>query len=254
MFLGSFGDISINLEANEHVAEFVRGKIRAIVDDSAVAELLCPDNVLGCKRLCADNGYFETFNRPNVKLVDISEHPIDRITSKGLVTNGQEYECDAIVFATGFDAMTGSLLKANITGAGGVPLREKWADGPGAYLGLMTAGFPNLFMMTAPGSPSALANLITGLEQHAEFIGDLVTWANKQGHSVIEAEKSSEDNWMKIVAERGEASLYPYCDSWYVGANIPGKPRVFMPYIGFPDYVQRLEAIAENSYEGFRFG
>ena len=253
-FLAAFGDTSLKLEANEFAAEFVRGKIRQIVRDPAVAELLCPDTVLGCKRLCADNGYYETYNLPHVHLVSVAEHPIEKLTAKGLVTGGTEYEFDAIVFATGFDAMTGSLLKCNITGKGGLPLREKWADGATNYLGLMPAGFPNLFTMTGPGSPSALANLITGLEQHAEFITRLITWADSQGYQTIESNQAEEDRWVELVNERAELTLYPYCDSWYVGANVPGKPRVFTPYVGFPHYTEKLNAVVENDYAPLRFG
>ena len=254
MFLGAFGDISMNRDANILAADYVRGKIRETVTDPEVAELLCPDTVLGCKRLCADNGYYATYNRDNVHLVDISQDPIDRLTAKGLVTGGVEYDFDAIVFATGFDAMTGSLFKANITGAGGVPLTEKWAAGPGTYLGLMTHGFPNLFMITAPGSPSALANLITGVEQHAEFITDLIEWSDERGHTTIDAEKAAEDKWVGVVNARAEQSLYPYCNSWYLGANVPGKPRVFMPYLGFPDYSKVLVSVVAKDYEGLQFG
>ena len=252
-FLAAFGDISMNLEANKHAADFVRGKIRQIVKDPDVAELLCPDTVLGCKRLCADNGYFETYNSPHVHLVDVSEHPIEKLTPKGLVTNGTGYEFDAIVFATGFDAMTGSLLNCNITGSGGLPLREKWAAGPGNYLGLMTTHFPNLFTITGPGSPSALANLITGVEQHAEFITRLITWADNHGHKTIQAVQDAEDSWVETVNYRAGHTLYPHCNSWYLGANVPGKPRVFMPYVGFPDYTKKLNEVVESEYSELQF-
>jgi cation diffusion facilitator CzcD-associated flavoprotein CzcO len=254
MFLGAFGDTSLKKEANFHAQEFVRGKIRSIVKNPDVAELLCPDTILGCKRLCADNGYYDTFNNPHVHLVDISDHPIERLTTTGLTTNGKEYDFDAIVFATGFDAMTGSLFKANISGAAGMPLTEKWEDGPGTYLGLMTTGFPNMFTITGPGSPSALANLITGVEQHANFITALIQWADTRNHTVIEPEQAAEDEWVQIVNQRAEASLYPHCNSWYLGANIPGKPRVFMPYLGFPQYTDVLKNVVANDYEGLRFG
>ncbi len=252
-FLAAFGDLSMNMEANEFACEFVRGKIREIVKDPETAELLCPDTVLGCKRLCSDNGYFEAFNQPNVHLVDVSTHPIDRLTAKGLITNGKEYEFDAIIFATGYDALTGSLLKCNITGSNGLTLADKWAAGPTNYLGLMTTGFPNMFTITGPGSPSALANLITGIEQHAEFITQLIQWSQKRGYTRIEAEQVAEDNWVNTVNTRAAATLYPTCNSWYLGANVPGKPRVFMPYVGFPDYSEKLKSVVVEDYAEFRF-
>lgn len=252
-FLAAYNDLSTSVEGNEFACEFVRGKIREIVKDPETAELLCPDTVLGCKRLCSDNGYFETFNQPNVNLIDVSTHPIDRLTAKGLVTNGKEYEFDAIIFATGYDALTGSLLKCNITGSKGIPLKDKWAAGPTNYLGLMTTGFPNMFTITGPGSPSALANLITGVEQHAEFITRLIQWSKDRGYNRIEADQVAEDSWVSTVNRRAAATLYPTCNSWYLGANVPGKPRVFMPYVGFPDYSKKLEAVVEEDYAEMRF-
>lgn len=253
MFMGAFADLGLDPQANAYAAEFVRSKIRATVKDTATAELLCPDTIIGCKRLCADTGYFETYNRDNVTLVDISAHPIEKLTRSGLVVNKALYEFDAIIFATGFDAMTGSLLKMEIRGEGGLTLKDKWADGPKTYLGLMTAGFPNLFMMTGPGSPSVLANMITGVEQHADYICDLLTWSHKEGFSEIKAEPVAEQTWVEVVNMRSQATLYPRCNSWYLGANVPGKPRVFMPYLGFPDYVTRLQEIRDARYEGFVF-
>ena len=251
MFMAAFGDLGTNLEANELAADFVRNKIRATVQDPATAELLCPRTVIGCKRLCADTGYFATYNRPSVKLVDVSSTPIERITAQGVVTNGQEHAFDSIVFATGFDAMTGSLLRMDIRGENGLTLNEKWSAGPRTYLGLMTAGFPNLFMMTGPGSPSVLANMITGVEQHAEFISGFIDWADRRASGRIAAAKPAEDTWVEIVNQRGAMSFYPRCNSWYLGANVPGKPRVFMPYLGFPAYSEKLQQVIANDYEGF---
>ncbi|MCL4164902.1 UNVERIFIED_CONTAM: hypothetical protein GTU68_006696 [Idotea baltica] len=250
-FLAAFGDIGMSLEANAVAAEFVRNKIREIVDDPVVAEKLCPTTVLGCKRLCADTGYFATYNRPNVSLVDISEQPIEAITTTGVQVGGEVHELDSLVFATGFDAMTGSLLRCDIRGAQGLTLKDKWSAGPRTYLGLMSAGFPNFFMMTGPGSPSVLANMITGVEHHAQYISELVAWMDKQGHCAVDAGIAAEDAWVERVNMRASATLYPQCNSWYLGANVAGKPRVFMPYIGFPDYVEQLEGIAERGYEGF---
>ncbi len=251
MFLGAFGDLHQSEEANWHAAEFVRNKIRATVQDPATAELLCPDGIIGCKRLCADTGYFETYNRDNVRLVDVSKHPIELFNATGLVTGGREFEFDDVVFATGFDAMTGSLLRMDIQGENGLSLNEKWASGPRTYLGLMTAGFPNLFTMTGPGSPSVLANMVTGVEQHAEYIADMIRWLRGQGAGGVKAQPEAEDNWVQTVNTRSEQTLYPRCNSWYLGANVPGKPRVFMPYIGFPDYEATLQTIREDNYPGF---
>jgi cyclohexanone monooxygenase len=252
MFLGAFGDIAIDMRANAIAAEFVRNKIRSIVNDPETAERLCPTTVLGCKRLCADTGYFETYNRPNVELVDVSRHPIERITPDGIVTNGRNYPLDSIVFATGFDAMTGALLRCDIRGENAVTLREQWAAGPRTYLGLMTVGFPNLFMITGPGSPSVLANMITGVEQHADYIARFIDWADSKGIRAIQPESAAENEWLDIVNTRASVTLFPHCNSWYLGANVPGKPRIFMPYVGFPDYVERADAIAADGYRGFR--
>ncbi len=252
-FQAAFGDTGLKEEANFHAQEFVRNKIRTIVDDPEVAELLCPDTVIGCKRLCSDNGYFETYNKPHVHLVDVSTNPIERLTRNGLTVDGQDYDFDAIIFATGYDAMTGSLFKANIAGVGGLPLPKKWEAGPTNYLGLMTTGFPNMFIITGPGSPSALANLITGIEQHANFITRIIQHATANDKTVIEPEQAAEDEWVNIVNMRADASLFVTCNSWYLGANVPGKPRVFMPYLGFPQYTEVLEDVEANGYKGFTF-
>jgi cyclohexanone monooxygenase len=250
-FLGAFGDIAIDANANWHAAEFVRSKIRETVKDPATATLLSPKGIIGCKRLCADTGYYETFNRANVRLVDVSEHAIERFTEKGLVTGGTEYAFDDVVFATGFDAMTGALLRIDVRGKGGLSLAEKWAAGPLTYLGLMIAGFPNLFTMTGPGSPSVLANMVTGVEHHAEFIRDTICWLRKENADAVEARIDAESDWVRTVNDRSERTLYPRCNSWYLGANVPGKPRVFMPYIGFPDYEAKLDAVRRQSFAGF---
>ena len=251
MFLGAFGDIVLSEEANWHAAEFVRGKIRETVADPATAELLCPQGIIGCKRLCADTGYFETFNRDNVRLVDVSAHPIERFTATGLVTGGTEHALDDVVFATGFDAVTGALLRIDIRGRDDLSLADKWAAGPLTYLGLMVAGFPNLFTMTGPGSPSVLANLVTGVEQHAEFIRDLIAWLRAEDAVAVEARPEAERDWVHTVNVRSERTLYPRCNSWYLGANVPGKPRVFLPYVGFPDYTAKLDAIRLGRFPGF---
>ncbi len=250
-FYGALSDLLINEQANEAVAEFVRDKIREKVHDPEVAELLTPRSVLGCKRICADTGYFETFNRDNVTLVDVSKTTIERITPDGPVVDGQTYVLDAIVYATGFDAMTGSLSRIDIRGKAGQRLTEKWAAGPRTYLGLGTAGFPNLFMISGPGSPSVLSNMITSIEQHVEFISDCIEYLRRRDLREIEATLEAEDEWVDHVNEVADGTLLNNCNSWYLGANVPGKPRVFMPYLGFPTYVEKCDRVAENGYEGF---
>jgi cyclohexanone monooxygenase len=251
-FLGAFGDLLFEKGANDTIADFARDKIRSIVKDPATAELLCPDNVFGCKRLCVDTGYYATYNLPHVKLVDVSKTPIERITAHGIVVDGVEYPVDAIVSATGFAAMTGSFDKIAITGRGGLTLREKWHAGPRAYLGLASAGFPNFFMITGPGSPSVLASMIQAIEQHVDWLADLMGHMRDIGAGAIEPVVADEDAWVEHVNEVSKVSLRSTCSSWYVGANIPGRPIVFMPYIGgFPIYVQKCNEVMSNGFEGF---
>jgi cation diffusion facilitator CzcD-associated flavoprotein CzcO len=254
LMLNAFADLYTNPEANRLAGEFIRRKIRAIVKNPEVADKLMPDTLVGCKRLCADSGYFETFNRPNVTLVDISGAPIDAITETGVRVGGMDYPVDAVVFATGFDAMTGSLFRMDIRGRGGLPLKEKWADGPRTYLGLQTAGFPNLFTITGPGSPSVLSNMIPSIEQHVDFIASAIEYLEGRQLHTIEPAPGAEEAWVEHVNEVGDASILPTCNSWYVGANVPGKPRVVMPYLGFGEYCRRCEEIAANDYEGFAVG
>ena len=251
-FLGAYGDLLLKPEANEKAAQFVKDMIRDTVDDPDVAELLCPTNIIGCKRLCVDTDYYKTYNLPNVKLVDVSQTPIDRITSSGVAHQGIEYELDAIVFATGFDAMTGALFNIDIRGREGLSLKEKWNGGPQTYLGLTTNGFPNMFTITGPGSPSVLTNMLPSIEQHVNFISDCISYMREHGHSKIEPELNAELDWGLHVNEVADLSLRSTCASWYVGANVPGKPRVFTPYIGgFPRYVERCKSVVANGYEGF---
>ena len=252
--VGSYADVFTNPAANDAVCEFIREKIRETVKDPTVADLLSPHTFIGCKRPCADTGYFETFNRPNVTLVDIRTSQIDEITPRGVRANGREYAADVLVLATGFDAMTGALFRIDIRGRGGMPLREKWADGPRTYLGLATASFPNLFTITGPGSPSVLANMIMGIEQHVDWIADCIAHLRSRGLGCIEAQRDAEDAWVAHVNEIAGRTIYPTCNSWYLGANIPGKPRVFMPYLGFPRYVAKCDEVARRGYEGFALG
>ena len=251
-FLGSFSDLLVDRQANDTAAEFIRAKIREVVHDPAVAAALSPRNVFGCKRLCIDTGYYETFNRPNVTLVDLGRAPIDAVTRDGIVAGGKTCELDAIIFATGFDAMTGALRNIDIRGRAGKPLNEKWAEGPRAYLGVAIADFPNLFIITGPGSPSVLTNMLPSIEQHVEWIADCILFARERGRGCIEATPAAEHEWVAHVNDDAGGTLFPSCNSWYVGANIPGKPRVFMPYIGgFPRYVETCSHIAANGYAGF---
>ncbi|MBW2390489.1 MAG: NAD(P)/FAD-dependent oxidoreductase [Deltaproteobacteria bacterium] len=228
---GSFADILVDLDANKTAADFIRGKIRETVKDPEVAEMLLPtDHPYGSKRPPIDTDYFETFNRDNVSLVDIRKAPIVEITPRGLRTQDAQYDLDTIVLATGFDAMTGSLLRMDIRGSGGRTLEDKWAEGPRTYLGLQIAGFPNLFTITGPGSPSVLTNMPVAIEQHVEWICDCIAHMGRQGHTHIEAKVEAEDEWVDHVNEVADLTLFKHANSWYLGANIPGKKRVFMPY------------------------
>jgi cyclohexanone monooxygenase len=252
--LFAFNDLRTNPAANEKVAEFVRNKIRQTVNDPATAELLCPnDHPLGTKRICMDTNYYETYNRDNVSLVDVRSNPIEEITATGIrLSNGDHFELDEIVFATGFDAMTGPLLRMNITGSHGQRLQDKWSAGPRTYLGLSTAGFPNLFMITGPGSPSVLSNMITSLEQHVDWITETLGYLSERGITRIEAQPDAEDRWVDHVNEVADSTLYKRANSWYIGANIPGKPRVFMPYVGgVGAYRVKCDEVAANGYAGF---
>ena len=250
-FLGAFADLILDRNANDAAAEFIRAKIRETVEDPDVAELLSPRNTFGCKRLCVDTGYYKTFNRPNVSLVDISDAPIERINPDGLTTGGTDYQFDSIVFATGFDAMTGALLNIDIRGAGAQQLSDKWVDGPRAYLGLGISGFPNMFIITGPGSPSVLTNMLPSIEQHVNWITDCIDYLRDHGFARIEPEVEAEDAWLEHVYEVAGRTLFTSCNSWYLGSNVPGKPRVFMPYIGFPPYVEKCNEIVANGYQGF---
>jgi cyclohexanone monooxygenase len=253
-FFTSFNDLILDRAANETAAEFVRAKISSLVRDPAVAEALSPKQVIGCKRLCVDTGYYATFNRPNVTLVDVADAPIEEILPTGLRTTRAAYDLDCIVFATGFDAMTGAVLTIDIRGNAGQTLRQKWAEGPRTYLGLGTAGFPNLFLITGPGSPSVLSNMVPSIEQHVNWIADCIAYLRAQGLGHIEATPAAEDAWVAHVNEVANLTLYPSCNSWYLGANVPGKPRVFMPYLGFPPYVEKCNEVAAKGYEGFALG
>jgi len=252
-FSSTFNDILFNQAANQTAAEFFGAKIRSIVRDPEVADTLTPKTYpLGTKRLCVDTNYYATFNRDNVTLVDLRKTPIERITPDGLRTSKQDYQLDSIVFAIGFDAMTGALLAVDIRGRGGRTLRDKWAEGPKTYLGLSMAGFPNLFTITGPGSPSVLSNMIVSIEQHADWIADCIDYLRTNGRQSIEAMADAENEWVQHVNDVGHMTLYPQANSWYMGANIPGKPRIFMPYIGGVGvYRQKCDEVTTKGYEGF---
>ena len=252
-FVHAFRDIYLDQAANDTAAEFVRARIRELVHDPAVAERLSPrDHPLGTKRICVGSDYYETFNRPNVTLVSIRDEPIARITAAGVRTSRAEYAADTLVLATGYDALTGALLRIDIRGRGGLPLREKWADGPRNYLGLMVRGFPNLFIVTGPGSPSVLVNMVIGIEQHIDWIADCIAHMDHTGRTTIEPEAEAEASWVRHVNDEADLTLFPRGASWYMGANIPGKPRVFMPYVGgIGRYRKRCDAVAAQGYAGF---
>ena len=252
-FSSAYTDLITQPESNDTAAEFFRSKIRTIVEDPTVAEALVPKGYpFGTKRLCADTNYYETFNRDNVTLIDLHSEPIEAITSQGVRTSATEYELDSIVFATGFDAMTGALLEIDIRGRGGATLREKWADGPRTYLGIAIAGFPNLLTITGPGSPSVLSSMMVSIEQHVDWIADCLAQMQEENLHVIEANLEAENAWVAHVNELADATLMPLAKSWYNGDNIPGKPRVFMAYVGgMGTYRKRCDEIAANNYQGF---
>ncbi len=251
--LESYNDIMTSTAANETAAEFVRQKIRSIVKDPKTAETLCPTTFpIGTKRPCLDTGYYETFNAEHVTLVDVRHTPLEEVTERGVRTSATEYEFDAIVFATGFDAMTGAIVSVDITGRGGVTLKERWQHGPATYLGLMVAEFPNLFTITGPGSPSVMSNMMVSIEQHVDWIAECMRTVRERGATTIEARPEAEQAWVAHVNEVADATLFPQANSWYMGVNVPGKPRVFLPYIGgVGPYRMKCDEVAGNAYEGF---
>jgi cation diffusion facilitator CzcD-associated flavoprotein CzcO len=253
-FRAAFHDIMMSKEANDTAAEFIKKKIRGIVQDPEKARILSDiDHPYAAKRPPIDSQYFETFNRDNVDLVYLREEPLERITPTGIKTSKREIPLDIIVFATGFDAMTGPLLSIDIKGRDGLPLRDVWSAGPRNYLGLQVAGFPNMFTITGPGSPSVLCNMPVCIEQHVEWITDCIRMMREKGLARIETTPEQMDKWVGHVNETAAATLLPQAThSWYLGANVPGKPRVFMPYAGgMARYRQICEDVAAKGYEGF---
>jgi cyclohexanone monooxygenase len=255
-FMSVYNNLALDKAANDTAANFVREKIADIVKDPETARLLQPNNhPIGSKRICVDTEYYATFNRSNVTLVDIRSSPIEEILPRAVRTKARDYEIDALVMATGFDAMTGSVAKIDIRGRHGLTLNQKWAEGPKTYLGLMSEGFPNLFIITGPGSPSVLSNMIVSIEQHVDWIADCIAFMRDRGLDIMEAKKEAEDKWVAHVNEVAHTTLYPQANSWYMGANIPGKPQIFMPYIGGVGvYRQICNDVAANGYEGFAMG
>jgi cyclohexanone monooxygenase len=252
-FLDSYNDIAISEEANKSMADFVRGKIREIVKDPEIAEKLMPDHFVMTKRPILENGYFETYNRDNVTLVDLREDPIERFTPTSVITDSGEHPIDMLVLATGFDAISGTMLRLNPKGRGGMSLRERWSDRFHNYLGLTIGGFPNLFMIHGPGSPGVFYNMPLGAERQIGWIGDCMRHLRDQGLGALEPSAESEDAWSDEVAGIANFTLFPRTDSWWTGANIPGKPRYFSAYLGGALYYQRLADVAAKGYDGFVF-
>lgn len=252
-FTHAFNDIFTNRESNELAAEFVRNKIRSIVKDPAVAGMLTPkDHAIGTKRICVDTDYYKTFNNAHVKLVDIRATPLQEIKPKGIRTSDALYELDCIVFATGYDAVTGALERLNLQGEKGQLLKDEWTSGPRTYLGLMTVGFPNLFFITGPGSPSILTNVIVSIEQHVDWIARCIQYMNATQNSKIQAQAHAQEAWVQKVNDLAKNTLFPASDSWYMGANVPGKPRVFLPFIGgLGTYTEICEQVISEGYSGF---
>lgn len=249
---GTFSDLLINKESNDTAVEFLSSKIHEIVHDPKVADLLAPKYPFFTKRPPLEHGYYEAFNRDNVTLVDVRRSPIGEITPKGVRAGDAEYEVDCIIYATGFDAMTGALFAIDIRGRDGLPLKEKWADGPRTYLGLTTQGFPNMFMITGPQSPSVLTNMPVSIEQHADWIAGCIAYMRGRGFERIEPLREAEDGWVAHHNQLADMTLIPQTDSWWVGANIPGKQRLLYPYVGGLDnYRRACDQVAEKGYEGF---
>lgn len=252
-FVNAFTDTMSDHDANQISAEYVRDRVRQIISDPETADLVAPKAYpIGTKRICVDTDYYETFNRTNVDVVDVRDHPIDRIGSRGPVVDGTEYPCDILVLATGFDAITGPLMRLGIQGRDGLTLNEAWAEGGKSYLGLAVAGFPNLFTVTGPGSPSVLTNMIMSIEQHVEWISDLLLVMERDEVRRIEASQEAQDEWVTNVNAIADQTLYPKAASWYMGANVPGKPRVFMPFAGgLNNYRDICDRVADAGYDGF---
>ncbi|WP_216847422.1 NAD(P)/FAD-dependent oxidoreductase [Arthrobacter sp. SLBN-53] len=253
LFSKTFADQMIDMEANDEARKFYEEKIRAVIDDPEVADLLIPkDHPIGTKRICTDTNYFQTFNRPNVELVSVRATPIQSVDATGINTTNRHVGVDAIVLATGFDAMTGTLAKIDIVGRDGRRLVDSWSHGPRTYLGLGVDGFPNLFLVSGPGAPAVLANMVLHAEAHINWIADAIDYLDKHEVAAIEATADAVDDWVAECNRRADATLFPKANSWYMGANVPGKPRVFMLFIGgFATYLGICADVANAGYKGF---
>ncbi|WP_232070359.1 flavin-containing monooxygenase [Mycobacterium noviomagense] len=253
LFSKTFADQMIDPAANEEARKFYEEKVRAVIDDPEVADLLIPnDHPIGTKRICTDTNYFQTFNKSHVELISVRQTPIESVDATGINTSSAHYDVDMIVLATGFDAMTGALANIDIVGRGRELLREDWKDGPRTYLGLAVDGFPNLFIVTGPGAPGVLANMVLHAEAHVNWIADCIAYLDEHGYTAIEATPEAVDNWIAECVQRAEATLFPKANSWYMGANVPGKPRVFMLFVGgFAVYNDICAEVAGAGYKGF---
>lgn len=253
-FMYTFTDMTRDQSVNDHASDFIRRKIAATVKDPVTADLLTPKHYgIGGRRICVDTNYYETFNRSNVTLVDARRDPIKRLTRTGLETaSGAAFSFDIIILAIGFDGMTGALLQMDITGEAGLKLSEHWKNGPRTYLGLALSGFPNMFLINGPGSPSVLSNMVTSIEQHVDWIASCIGYVKASGKKTIDISKTAEADWFDHVNETAAGTLIPNSDSWYVGANVPGKPRFFMVYLGgTAKYKEIIEKTAAGGYEEF---
>lgn len=250
-FGACFNDLSRNMDSNAEVMKYMRWKIAQIVTDPETADRLTPKIPWGSRRLCMGTNYYETYNRPNVTLVDLLATPIERFTKRGIVVDGVEHELDIIILATGFDAVTGTLLRMDIRGRGGWTLRDEWREGPRTCLGLMVAGFPNMFMISGPQSPGTLINMAAGSEAHAEWIGDCLDWVVAQGAKAIEPTAEAQQQWTEQTNAVAAKSMMSKGNSWWTGGNIPGKPRGYLGYLDWLGYDARCQEVAANDYEGF---
>ena len=249
----AFNDFFTDEIANQEAQNFARKKIQEIVHDPITAKSLSPIHHIGTKRTCVDTNYFETYNRENVTLVDLRSDPIREITAHGVTTKNHKIKLDTLVYAVGFDAVTGALNAINIVGRSGQTLRDAWNDGPATYLGLAVSGFPNIFLVTGPGSPGVLSNMVVSIEQHIDWIADAIDHLNSRNLTSIEAASDAQDAWVAHVNELAEETLYPQASSWYLGSNITGKARVFMPYVnGCGNYRSECEAVVRDGYRGFQ--
>ena len=251
-FFGGYADVALDKDSNKVAANFVRNKIKEIVKDNETAELLAPNYHIGGKRLCVDSGYFETYNKDNVHLIDLIKNPIKQISSMSIEAD-LLYDIDTLILATGFDAMTGALTSIDIVGRDNIKLKDQWEGGAKSYLGIGITNFPNLFTITGPGSPSVLSNMMPSIEQHVNWITDCIKWMIENEKEVIESSQTAEEDWMVLVNEIADMTVFTDTKSWYNGSNIETKAKSFLPFIGVPVYTEMLEEIVAEDYKGFIF-